>query len=287
MAKKKRIDLPIQKGFPNTTPPKTIVDPNTKGHKDAAETAQEIITHSVENLLLEPGTREIIFRTGPAAPPLRERRTVGITGTISAPADFLEVKAANTALYDPLQSHALVSRKDGSIKLVLNESDALGDAVTGRLEVNPLLTDLWLGTGKARDNREMVRVLKKYRPYYPNDQALAFDSLIAKFKKFRAQIQKDVADVRESNGSSDIGVQTRVANGEELSVEFLLELPLYKGEKKTRFRVAIEVEESDADLRFLLESPEAQQLLLDQMEELLKANVAPLKEWGTAIIYTD
>lgn len=219
---------------------------------------EKIIQQQLAN---DPATKEIIIRTGEADKILHPG-PLKIEGNIDAPARFIEVRKE---VIDRLQSHCLVSKTEGTIKLVTNEGwENDKQTITGKIETGKLYRDLGINDpGKSYGPKDLSKRFKLLRSIFPDRAEHA--KVVATLNKFEAKVKSEITDTNDQRGNKTLAFQQAVESN--VPEAFTLNLPLIEGEEPTSVQVAIIIEASSSlDVRCFLESADAAESI-DQVRE--------------------
>lgn len=210
---------------------------------------------------------EIIIREG-AALPLHPPVAITITGNIQAVSSFLSVRrkdAAGHQIIDPAQAIVTVDREDKEIILKTHPNDAYGTVIKAKLMVSDELQPFFINTTKTFDKQELVKLLRFSRMYFDDpDKHL---SLVAAYQSFTAQAQTDVKDESDRRGNKVANFNKNVKTN--IPDDFILNIPIFKGMGKERFRVEICFDVTDGGTRFWFESVELNDLLITQRDAII------------------
>jgi len=209
---------------------------------------------------------ECIIRMG-EAPRIYDPKVYITTGTIEAPGNYLKVIGCDN------KKASVVYSKTGAkfITLLTDPNSVFGNEISGEIKENPDLSNFGINTNKLYDLKTIKDLLRRNRFYF--DSVDEYTSVITSLNDFRFSQKTDgkIQDDRRSNSSVQIQKTTNI---EDMSFEFKLNIPVYKGFCNSVFRVEIYMDLSDAAVKFWFESielVELQKTLADKaIEEQLK-----------------
>ncbi|WP_405329524.1 hypothetical protein [Leeuwenhoekiella sp. LLG6367-2.1] len=236
---------------------------------------EKIVTQVLSD---KPDTKEIIIRTGDAEKILHAG-PLTINGNIDAPARFLEVRSDVT---DRLESHCLVSKSDGTIKLINNEGwENDRQTITGKIETGKLYKDLGINdSSKSYGPKELSKRFKLLRAIFPERADHA--NVVATLNNFQAKVNSELKDTDDRRGNKTLEFQQAVESN--VPNAFTINIPLVEGENPTPILVDIIIEASSSlDVRCFLESADAAENIDKVREERVMQEVEKLQEFTTVI----
>lgn len=139
---------------------------------------------------------EIVIREGKAME-IHEPVKVGISGTLDAPARWLETRM-RLGLVNQGTNHVLVDREDLSIKLQCNENNHYGSVIVGSLDVSPEFKKFGINGGEYITNFEMAELFKMNRTCFENKQTAM--KLVTELQNFKAKVDKDIEKMDNNRG---------------------------------------------------------------------------------------
>jgi len=201
----------------------------------------------IYNITAENGVKELIIRHGDAAKPERERKQIIIGGTIKTPADYM---VRRVHLFNKDKAYLLINRTQNVAKFFENPDDELGTIVTGKLEINPELQALNINAEKMYGQKELLSLLRKNKRFFSDFEKHA--ELLDRLSNltFEQNIKGESANDRKGNAKAMIAKKTDT----NLSLDFRLSMPIYKGSENSLFAVEILLDITDSATRFWLES---------------------------------
>ena len=217
---------------------------------------------------LPQGCGEIIIREGKAVE-VREPVKVNITGTIDAPARWLETR------FDCLKEktcYVIVNREGMTITLRCNENNHYGTVIMGVLEISPEIRKFRINEGHYITNFEMAELFKMNRSHFENKQEAM--RLVSELQNFKAKVDKELENSNNNRGDRRMLVSQAVEHN--LPEAFNLVLPTFKGTPKQTIQVEVYVNPSD--FTCTLVSPEANDLIEEMRDTEMDAVIERIKE---------
>ncbi|GAA4328315.1 hypothetical protein [Flaviaesturariibacter amylovorans] len=215
---------------------------------------------------------EIVIREGVALEP-KPPRSIRIAGNITAVSDFLSVRRQSGHGHqnvDLSKAIVIVNKKDLTIRLELDPEDAYGAEVVARLEVSDELKQFGINTTTTFTREALVKLIRFNKVWFDND-ADKHASLLASYMAFNAQASTDMQQASDTRGNRTNNLQKTVNTN--VPTEFILNIPVFKGEDPERFRVEICLDVTDGGARFWFESVELHELMQRRTDEIFNAQL--------------
>jgi hypothetical protein len=198
----------------------------------------------------------LTIREGDALPLLPPNK-IRITGDIKTVTSFIKKRksAGDDPGYQFISSDRAiveVDREKKTITLSLNPEDPNGAIITAKMEPNPDLEKFGINKNVQFSQKELVNLLKFSRLYFED-----FDkhgSLLKAYQVFSAKTFTDLSGDSDNRGNKNFAFNKKVETG--LPTAFVMNLPIFKGQKPKRFMVEICLDVTDAAASFWFESTE-------------------------------
>lgn len=219
---------------------------------------------------LPPQCGEIVIREGKAME-VREPVKVGISGTLDAPARWLETRM-RLGLVNQGANHVLVDREHLTITLQCNENNHYGSKISGSLIVSPEFRRFGINEGEYITNFEMAELFKMNRSHFET-KAVAM-KLVTELQNFRAKVDKEIEKSDNNRGDKRLLINQVVQSN--LPEAFNLHIPIFKGTPKQT--VNVEVYINPSDFSCTLVSADANDLLEDMRDSQMDAVLSRIRE---------
>lgn len=233
--------------------------------EDAKRTATE---QSVKD-----GVRELVLREGKAEE-IREKKVISYGGVITCPREFWQNRHDEHDHHKEEHAYVKFSKEEKTIVLVVNENSYWSKTVTGKLLSNPKLDAFGINEEEFYGSRELCDFLRMRKFYFKNQEEAT--KMINNLMKFKASITTELAKENDRKGNTNDQVVRRVKH--EIPLEFTLKMPVFKGQPDREFRVEIEVDATDGEVRFYLVSEELAQIELEDLDSIFEAELKPFRE---------
>lgn len=227
---------------------------------------------------------EIIVREGAALeqePPVK----IELSGNILSVGNFLkerypEKKGKSLQEVDKEKAIVVVDEEGMKIKLSLDPENTYGTTVTGSLEFTPELKQFFINETKQFTREELVKIFRFNKRHF--DSADQFDKLLAAYQKMQIKTASELSQENDTRGNKALNFVKNVDSA-GIPLEFILNIPIFKGFGKERFRVEICLDATDASVRFWFESVELAELIDVRKEEIFEKQLESCRDF--VIIY--
>lgn len=223
------------------------------------------------HLKVENAGNEITIREGQALPQ-REPVKINISGDIKTVSSFVSGRkgvladVAGHQFINKGRAVVEVDKQKRTIVLMLDPADPYGGVITAKMELNPDLVEFSINAKKTFKQKELVDLLKF--------SGLAFDNydkhamLLRSYQVFNAKAYIDMTSDSDNRGNKSSSFNKKVETN--LPVDFVLNIPIFKGQERKRFSVEICLEVTDGGCNFWFESVELKELIDIESEIILK-----------------
>lgn len=234
------------------------------------------------NLKVENGN-DITFREGKALelkPPVK----IEISGDIKTVSSFIEKRKGkamptqNLGLQEinPDRAVVTVDKTALEITLELDPENVYGTEVTAKLELEPELLKFKIETGEKLTQQQLIKLLKYGKRWFA-DQA-AHEALLLAYMKLDVKVTADLKnDATDGRGNRANSFEKKVTSN--IPEDFILSMPIFKGQDYKKFRVEICLDSTDGSTRFWLESVELMELIQLESETILKKELESCSDY--------
>lgn len=231
----------------------------------------------IELNLSNAGT-EIIIREGEALE-LKAPKKIQFLGNINAVKEFLDKRTAiNGKILQNLQKESaliLVDEDGLKISLFLDPENQDGTEIVGKLEFTQYLEQFHINGTKTFTQAELVKILRFSKQLFetPDQQ----ESLLKAYQSFDFTANIKAAAEADLRGNKSNSLQKIITTN--LPADFILYLPIFKGQDRERFRVEICYDTTDASIRFWFESPELKSLVDQRKIEIFTEELKAYQDY--------
>lgn len=226
------------------------------------KTMKEEVREQINEMLADGilhNSGEVVIREGEAVK-LREPVKVDITGTIDAPARWLETRHDCVT---EKKCHVVVNREAMTVSLRCDENNHYGTVITGCLELSPEYRRFGINSGEYVTNFELAELIKMNRSYFESKTTAM--KLVTELQNFKAKVDKEIEQSDNNRGDRRILVNQAVQHN--LPEAFTLILPVFKGVAAQTLQVEVYV--NPADISCTLVSPEANDIEATSRDSLI------------------
>lgn len=223
---------------------------------------------------------EIIIREGHALPPVGPKK-VDISGDIRTVSSFIAKRKSpvfaepSQQVINPDRAVVMVEKEAMTITLNLDPEYQYGTTVVAKLEPNPDLKQFHINGQKTFKQKELVDLLKFSRLFFED-----FDKhgmLLRAYQAFNAKAFIDMSSEGDNRSNKAQSYSKKVETN--LPTDFVMNIPIFKGQEKKRFHVEICFEVTDGGCNFWFESVELKELQDIESENILKEELKACEEY--------
>tara|TARA_R110000772_G_scaffold35637_4_gene85773 strand:+ start:7877 stop:8644 length:768 start_codon:yes stop_codon:yes gene_type:complete len=246
----------------------------TKAKKISKKEAKKDI---IEMSSGEGGLKYVMWLDG-KAPEQHNDQPVNISGTITAPRLFLDQRKSE---FYAKTAHAIVSRTDGEIKMVINEHTVDEKyTVTGQIEKGKKFVELGINTYKnGLTPLALVQKLRLRRSIFKS--VAEWSALLTALSNVEATVQRQMDEEKDDRGNHGINFKQTVTSN--IPKEFTLVLPLIEGEDAVEIEVFVILEVDNSRIVCYLESVDGADLIETAFETLVNKEVKDICKLVTVI----
>jgi hypothetical protein len=210
---------------------------------------------------------EIVWREG-KAPDVVLPKALIISGDIRSVGNFVahrQIPGSHQSIDGEL-TIVTADLDNGTIFLQTDPNSIYGTEVKGTLLESYELKPFGINGSKKFSQKELVKLFKQNRNFFPNQEQHA--DLVLQYIKVEFKTSTSGHATEDYRGNKSKAFDKKVETN--LPVFFILKLPIYRGEDSKSFRVEICLEVTDADAIFWLESVELHEIQQIEKEVIFK-----------------
>lgn len=210
--------------------------------------------------------KDIIIREG-KAPELKEPKIIGLAGDIKSISSFLKVRnnaAFGLQAVDIGKAVVEVDKTNMSITLFLDPENHYGASVTSKLELSDELKKWNVNLSKTFKLQELTKLIRFNRIDF--DDYDKHDALLKAYQSFNFKTYIESQQEADQRGNKSNSFKKTVDTG--LPVDFVLNVPIFKGQESRRFHVEICLETTEGAANFWFESVELAELIKTERDIL-------------------
>lgn len=227
--------------------------------------------------MIEKGIVELTILEGSAKTQYNPE-AVEISGTITAPSIF--VKNRDT---DIKTSHCLVSKSEGTMKLVVNEQDTCNKfTVKGKVTFGKVFTELGINTGKAYDPMNLSAKLRLKRSIFKSPAE--HTKIVNLLRNIEAKIDQEISNDDDLKGNRKVAFSQKVSSNIPDSIT--LKLPLIEGDDDVEIGVNVLLQaDGVSNIKCYLESVDGAELIDNRLKTVIDEEVKKIESKVTVIFH--
>lgn len=208
---------------------------------------------------------ELVIRQGDALP-AKEPVKLVVAGDIKTVSTFLKgrLEVGNSQKADPANALIVVDAKEMTIQLLLDPVSPYGGSITAKLELSDELKQFGINSGKMLNREEVIKLIKFNKLWFAD--ADKHDTLLKAYQIFAAKTAAELAADNDNRGNKSASFKKTVQT--DLPQEFILNIPIFKGQDRKKFRVEICLDISDNSVKFWFESVELHETIESEKERI-------------------
>lgn len=211
----------------------------------------------------------------------KQPEKIKLSGNIESIKQFLDKrysggKGKSLQEVDKEKAVVLVDQNGMTIKLLLDPENFFGLEVLASLEVTPELKAFHINDNHEFTRESMIKLLKFNKRFF--EDPLKHEGLLESYMKLNLSGTTQVKNESDDRGSKDLAFK-KIINSQHIPLGFVLEMPVYKGQKVEKFRVDICLDVTDASVRFWFESVELLELMEMRKEEIFNKQLESCQDF--------
>lgn len=218
--------------------------------------------------------------------PILEPENIEITGTITAPYEFLKKRwdlghnEKEPAQLPTDHTHIIVDRDHMQITLIGNETDRRYRLkVTGKIQLSRQFKSFGINMGDKFEPEDLSRFFRINRSYFKDKNENM--NLVSLLKAFRAKIETDVEREKKDNGSVT-DIYKKVVNS-NIPESFKVVIPIFKGATKEEIEIETIATVNGRDVALELISPDAESIVEEVRDRLIDEQLTLIDELAPEI----
>lgn len=225
---------------------------------------------------------EVIIRKGEATKQLNPKapNVIAITGVIRSPFAWLQKRVSESDQVDQKTCFIEVDKDEYTIRLIVDEKNAEGTIIVGKLELSPIFKQFGINSGKKWSPQELGEFFKMNRSYFPSKETNM--KLVSLLRNFTAKVDSDVEQTKDQKGShSNLYRQTVISN---LPEEFKVCLPVFKGGEAQEIVVETYADVDGGSVSLTLVSAGANEFRDEQVDKQIDSVIESIIEIAPDIV---
>ena len=190
-----------------------------------------------------------------------------INGNFQAVGKFIENKrnsADHLQRIDQKSAVVICNAEKLTISFLADPNDQFATEVNGKAEFSKELELFGINQNKFFNREQLIKLFRFNRRFFPNKEENA--KILQSYQNFKASVNKEIGANSDQRGNVQSHLSKAVKT--DLPENFVIAIPIFKGEEVNTFPVEICIEENDSGVRFWFESIELAELLELKKEQL-------------------
>lgn len=231
-----------------------------------------LIGYEGENLTIREG------KALDLQPPVK----IKLSGNIETVTAFLkkrwteEREGRGLQTVDSARAIVIVDQEAMKMTLYLDPENFFGTEVEGKLEFTPELEQFHINSTKMFNREELVKLLRFNKRFFPN--LTKYEELLKAYQSLQISTGTEVKQGSDTRGNKN-NLFIKEVNSQHIPTEFVLDMPIFKGQKHESFRVEICLDATDASVRFWFESVELAELIEIRKKEIFDAQLVSCQDF--------
>jgi hypothetical protein len=224
---------------------------------------------------------ELTIREGKALELMPPNKII-ISGDIKTVAAFIakrndkaQLETSGYQWINPDRAIVEVDKEHMQIVLMVDPEDKYGPVVTGSLSQAPELEQFCINKNRLFNREELIKLIRFNKIWFPD--AEAHDKLLKAYQAFTATVNANIGKTSDTRGNVDNAYKKTVETN--VPDSFVLNIPIFKGMDKRRFRVEIAIDSTDASTKFWFESVDLNDIIQIESEAILNKELESCSDY--------
>ncbi len=231
------------------------------------------------NIILADGNTETLTILEGKALELKPPAKIKIEGDIETVREFLTVRTAvspgeGLQTLDPKKAIITTDKDNLTIQLELDPNDFYGTEIIAKLLFNPDFLQFHINEAKTFRREELIKLLRFSRRFFPDRDR--FDALLNAYQSLNISAAAEIKAKTDTRGNKDLSF-VKTVNSANIPTEFVLEMPIFKGQPIERFMVEICLESTEQSVVFWFESVDLAELIEVRKQEAFNTQLEDFK----------
>lgn len=216
--------------------------------------------------------KELTIRTG-QAPQIQDPQAIKLRGDIMSIKAFLDKRYGpgregyELQKVDRNRAVVIADKESLSILLRLDPQNVFGTEVVASLSISDELKEWRINSSTQFTREELVKKIRFNRRFFAD--ALKHEELLYAYMILNITGTTELKAESDNRGNREAAFKKAI-NSQNIPTEFVLKMPIYKGQPEETFRVEVCLEATDASVRFWFESVELEELLVKRRDEIFE-----------------
>ncbi len=217
---------------------------------------------------VEKGIEQVIVLHGEAEKVYHEK-SLEVNGSINSVHEFLRKKGIDNE--DIVNSKIEFSYSDLFLNLYYSVRRRNPDTILGKLKLHPDLLKFNINNSKTYSTLELSDFIKMNRHYFENKDIAM--KLVSDLRNFEGKVSRDVEAKSDTRANQKVLIHQVVESN--IPDGFILVLPVFVGQEKTRLPVEINI---TSDFSCSLISPDLKQIIDEETKVIIDEQLSSIKD---------
>lgn len=200
---------------------------------------------------------------------------IRLSGNIESISNFLKKRYAGREgkelqAVDKDLACVIVNKDQMKIALLLDPQNPFGTEIEGQLLFTEELKSFHINDNTEFTREQLIKLLKFSKRLFADAQK--HEEVLNSYMKLNLSGSTEIKSESDSRGNKDLAFKKTIQS-QGIPKEFILDMPIFKGQQSERFRVEICLDVTDASVRFWLESVELVDIVDKRKNEIFDAQL--------------
>lgn len=220
-------------------------------------------------IIVQPTGDTLTILEGKALDPKYPEK-IKLSGNIESIAQFLSKRYGGESgkglqEVDKQKAVVTVDADKMYIALHLDPENPFGTSVSANLEFTKELLEFHINDGTEFTREALIKLVRFNKRFFYD--ASKHEEFLTAYMKLNLSSNSEIKQETDNRGNKDLAYK-RSIDSQKIPTEFILSVPVFKGQKKERFRVEVCLSVTDASVRFWFESVELVDIIDERKTEL-------------------
>jgi hypothetical protein len=222
-------------------------------------------------IIINPKGDTLTILEGKALDPKHPEK-IKLSGNIESISQYLKKryngsKGKGLQEVDKEKAIVIVDADKMNIVLLLDADNPFGTSITATLELTKELKEFHINENHEMSREQIIQILKFAKRFFSDP--IKHEEMIRAYMKLNLSGTTSVKKESDDRGNSDLAFK-RTIDSQNIPTEFVLFMPIFKGQGAEKFRVEVCLSVTDASVRFWFESVELTELIEKRRDEIFK-----------------
>lgn len=227
--------------------------------------------------LVNPAAGEYTILEGlaPAPREYKAPKSIKITGTLGAVAQFLQGKKDT---FKPEEAHLQIFGVGGVLKLFIGDTNPeCMHEITGQLTPSQYLGRFKIGNGHLFSVTELLKMIRENRYFFPDKEG--HTKIVGGLQKWHGQIETIMKVENDQKGNNLYSLENKVKTAENFVSGFTINVPLFEGDIAFNIAVELGIEVQNGTIKIYLHSDDLIEKSIERISYLMAEALKDLTDY--------